>query len=162
MWKTKDGEHIYCNVQCEEGSSLRHKSGDTHYCKPLPVNCQDMRDLYDLIPHDSWGTTPNDKKAVWNANDCNNKVLPVDCEFMRDHYDIVGGVSWGSAPSHVASHWHRLNCAAETTCSGRGNLKANDEIWRRASNMWKTKDGQTTYCSVVCEVVPWCVKPVRR
>ena len=35
-------------------------------------------------------------------------------------------------------------------CSGVGKLKSGDRIWKKASNMWKTKDGKNVYCSVQC------------
>ena len=39
MWKTKDGKHVYCSVECPKGTKLTHKSGDTHYCKPEHKIC---------------------------------------------------------------------------------------------------------------------------
>ncbi|MGA0236451.1 MAG: hypothetical protein ACO3NE_12770, partial [Alphaproteobacteria bacterium] len=110
MWKTKDGQTTYCSVVCEAGTTLTHKHGDTYYCKPDPVNCQQIRDDYDLIPHHSWGTTPNDKKAIWSANNCDDKVIKVDCQFLANHHGIVAGKSWGTAPWHVANYWNKKNC----------------------------------------------------
>lgn len=71
-----------------------------------------MTGEYPPCPHYSWGTTPNDKKAIWSANNCDDKVIKVDCQFLANHYGIVAGKTWGTAPWHVANYWNKKNCGA--------------------------------------------------
>ena len=152
IWKTKDGKNTYCSVQCPAGTKLTHVKGDTHVCKPEPVNCQLLRDKYDLIPGRSWGSMPADVRKIWSANKCDAKVKTVDCKFLASHYGIVADKTWGKAPKHVQQHWAKLECGGPATkeCRGVGKLKSGDQVWKKAPNMWKTKDGKNVYCSVQC------------
>ena len=150
MWKTKDGKNTYCSVKCAAGTKLTHVKGDTHFCKQETVNCQALRDKYDLIPGYSWGSTPSNVRGTWSVNGCNNKVKKVNCKFMASHYGIVAGKTWGKAPKNIQDHWGKLKCNPAPACKGVGNLKSGQEIWKKANNMWKTKDGKNTYCSVKC------------
>ncbi len=127
MWKTRDGQNTYCSVKCESGTTLTHVKGDTHICKPNPLTCQQMCDRYGVSHFSTWGTATAAIKADWQAQKC------ATCK-----------------PGHVKDAEGKCGNPAPV-CNGVGQLKSGGEIWKRASNMWKTKDGQNTYCSVKCE-----------
>ncbi len=127
MWKTRDGQNTYCSVKCESGTTLTHVKGDTHICKPNPLTCQQMSDRYGVSHFSTWGTATAAIKADWQAQKC------ATCK-----------------PGHVKDAEGKCGNPAPV-CNGVGQLKSGGEIWKRASNMWKTKDGQNTYCSVKCE-----------
>ena len=127
MWKTKDGQNTYCSVKCESGTTLTHVKGDTHICKPNPLTCQQMSDRYGVSHFSTWGTATAAIKTDWQAQKC------ATCK-----------------PGHVKDAEGKCGNPAPV-CNGVGQLKSGGEIWKRASNMWKTKDGQNTYCSVKCE-----------
>ena len=127
MWKTKDGQNTYCSVKCESGTTLTHVKGDTHICKPNPLTCQQMSDRYGVSHFSTWGTATAAIKADWQAQKC------ATCK-----------------PGHVKDAEGKCGNPAPA-CNGVGQLKSGDKIWKRAANMWKTRDGQNTYCSVKCE-----------
>ena len=127
MWKTRDGQNTYCSVKCESGTTLTHVKGDTHICKPNPLTCQQMSDRYGVSHFSTWGTATAAIKTDWQAQKC------ATCK-----------------PGHVKDAEGKCGNPAPV-CNGVGQLKSGGEIWKRASNMWKTKDGQNTYCSVKCE-----------
>ena len=77
------------------------------------------------------------------------KTVGADCTYMSAHYGVVAGETFGKAPQNVRDHWVRQKCDA-AACKGVGQLQSGDEIWKRASNLWKTKDGSKTFCSVKC------------
>ena len=131
MWKTEDGRSTYCSVQCPAGSTLTHQSGDTHYCKPNPPVCNGVGQL--TAGDEIWKRASN----MWKTKDGQNTYCSVKCESGTTLTQINGD-------THVCK-------PNPPVCNGVGQLKSGDEIWKRASNMWKTKDGQNTYCSVKCE-----------
>ena len=127
MWKTKDGSKTYCSVKCESGTTLTKTNGDTHVCKPNPLTCQQMSNRYGVSHKNTWGSATAAIKADWKAQSCTT------CK--SGHVKDATGKCGNPAPA----------------CNGVGQLKSGDQIWKRASNMWKTKDGSKTYCSVKCE-----------
>ena len=130
-WSVGGTTRVYCNVICPVGATLTKQAGNTYYCKAEAPACNGVGQLE--LGDKIWKRAAN----MWKTEDGRNTYCSVQCPA-------------GSTLTHQSGDTHYCKPNAPV-CNGVGQLKSGDEIWKRASNMWKTKDGSKTYCSVKCE-----------
>merc|ERR1712046_61855 len=68
--------------------------GDATLKRCVAFDCAGMMNEYDIHPLVDWGTTPEDKKANWDKNKCNEKMgvgLPKPMQQLKTIKKKVSG-----------------------------------------------------------------------
>ena len=132
QWKIGNNAKVFCTASCPADTLLTHKGGNNYYCKPKPPVCEGTATL---IASQQVAKLGNKQWRVGNnGNVYCDVVCPADTDLTHK-----GGNTYYCEPQ-------------PPVCDGVGQLTSGQEIWRKAANMWKTKDGRYTYCSVRCPV----------
>ena len=129
-WKKQNGDRLYCDVTCAEGSTLTHKQGDTHYCKPEAPTCEGVATL-----------KPGDEvirrgAKRWRPRGTNQTYCSVECSDGAELVKKTGTVY--------------MCPVTAPTCEGTVTLDVNDQIWKKGETGWKKKNGDRLYCDVTC------------
>jgi subtilase family serine protease len=73
---------------------------------PIPLQCGNWLEQYNLVPFVSWGSMPSATQPEWNANGCNQQV----CTFFVGKYGVVPNGSFGTLPANEQAIWTNVNC----------------------------------------------------
>ena len=129
-WKKQNGDRLYCDVTCAEGSTLTHKQGDTHYCKAEAPTCEGVATL-----------NPGDEvirrgAKRWRPRGTNQTYCSVECSDGAELVKKTGTVY--------------MCPVTAPTCEGVAKLDVNDQIWKKGDTGWKKRNSDRLYCETSC------------